>query len=235
MGNLLKKLKTKAILLAAGFGAAAAIGATFAWQPWDLNMTNVLTAHTTEVYIHDKETFNPETGDKQVWFENKGTSSVFLRISFTEFWKDEGGEGQENEETSVYLPPTVLSNTIDGQEIAIIYRGEASDGEERWKSQWTDGAAWFDGGDGWYYYRKILKAGERTEEILTKVLFNEKLLAENPEYQKAYYQLYFKAEVVQCSDGSNTLNSAEVNADATEKLFGKTAAVGEDGISVSWQ
>ena len=66
-------------------------------------------------------------------------------------------------------------------------------------------------------------------------MFNEKLLAENPEYQKAYYQLYFKAEVVQCSDGSNTLNSAEVNADATEKLFGKTAAVGEDGISVSWQ
>lgn len=235
MSDWLRKCGTKAILLIAAFMAAAAIGATFAWQTWNLDMTNVLTAHNTEVHI--EESFDPETGDKHVWFKNTGTSSVFLRISFTEFWKaeDKRGKDQENNTDLPYFPPTVLSNTIGGQEIAIKYRGDSPDAEERWRAQWTDGETWWDGGDGWFYYKRVLRAGESTKEILTKVLFNETLLEENTLYKTAHYQLYFKAEAVQCSDGSNTLNSDEVNEDATKKLFGKIAKVGDDGITVTWK
>ena len=49
------------------------------------------------------------------------------------------------------------------------------------------------------------------------------------EYQGANYHLYFKAEVVQCSDESNTLNSAEVNRAAINEVFGKS--LGEKALT----
>ena len=80
MNSLLKKLKMKAILPAAAFLAAAAIGTTFAWQTWDLSVTNELRSHETKVEVEEPE-FHPEDGVKKVRFKNTGNSSIFLRIS----------------------------------------------------------------------------------------------------------------------------------------------------------
>ena len=104
---LIKKIKMKAILPAAAFLAAAAIGTTFAWQTWDLSVTNELKSHTTEVEVEEPE-FDPSTGTKQVQFTNTGNSSVFLRVSYTEYWEKE-------ENNTSYL----ISNTAaDGTEMA---------------------------------------------------------------------------------------------------------------------
>lgn len=202
MDSWMKKIKVKAILPAAAIVAAAAIGTTFAWQTWDLDVTNQLKSHATEVLVD--EDFNEDNPfeHKNVKFTNKGTSSVFLRVSYTDYWQ----KGDE-----------ILSNQINGQDVA----------EKRWNTEdWTYI-------DGWYYYNKILKKGGSTEDILTKVDPPEPF----PEaYIKAQYHLYFKAEVVQCSDGSNTLNSAEVNADATMKMFGRSpVSVNDETGDVSWQ
>ncbi|MCI9104559.1 MAG: hypothetical protein HFG56_00740 [Lachnospiraceae bacterium] len=198
---LIKKIKMKAILPAAAFLAAAAIGTTFAWQTWDLSVTNELKSHTTEVEVEEPE-FDPSTGTKQVQFTNTGNSSVFLRVSYTEYWEKE-------ENNTSYL----ISNT-------------AADGTEMATKHWTDDWAseWTNGNDGWYYYNKVLEPGTSTNLILEEVTF-ENVTTE--EYLNAHYRLYFKAEVVQCSDGSNTLNSEEVNKDATNSLFGKIAQVVE--------
>lgn len=214
MKNLTRKIKLKAILLAAVFAAAAAIGTTFAWQTWELSVTNELRAHNTSVTI--EENFpHDELGTKEVCFRNTGNSSVFLRVSYTEYW-----EKEENGET--YL----LSNLTDGKEIAQIKWSNVS-----WNG---NNSQWYVGEDGWYYYTKILKAGDRTEDIVTQVTFDNI----PDEYKEAEYCLYFKAEVVQCSDGSNTLNSPEVNKDATSKLFGMEATVTRDNDnteSVTWR
>lgn len=210
MKNLLIKLKMKAILPAAAILAAAAIGTTFAWQTWDLSVTNELRSHTTEVNIEEPD-FRPGDGVKQVQFRNTGNSSVFLRVSFTEYWeKVENG-------SSKYL----LSNKVNGKEMAT----------KHWTKYW-ESDLWINGGDGWYYYTKVLKPGKPTELILDGVTF-ENVTNDNQEYLNANYRLYFKAEVVQCSDGSNTLNCEEVNKAATKELFGKEATV--DNGNVSWK
>lgn len=199
----LKKIKAKAILPAAAFMAAAAIGTTFAWQTWDLDVTNQLKAHDTDVEI--AEEFAPYEY-KKVQFKNTGSSSVFLRVSYTEHWE---------------LPDkTVLSNVVDGSDVAI----------KNWTEEWN--SEWQDGGDGWYYYKKVLPGGAATAIILDGVDFSYPT-SDGRYFSAAKYYLYFKAEVVQCSDGSNTLNSAEVNADSTKKMFGKTASVDTAG-NVTW-
>ena len=199
MNNWLKKLKVKAILPAAAILAAAAIGTTFAWQNWDLGVTNQLKAHDTDVTI--EEEFDAYDY-KKVKFTNTGSSSVFLRVSYTEYW--EMVKGSES-----YL----LSNQVGATDVAI----------KIWTEKWPEYSSnpaipdWTEGEDGWFYYNWILKADTSTGLILTDV----DLIQPLPEaYQNADYHLYFKTEAVQCSDGSNTLNSPEVNAAATKKVFG---------------
>lgn len=234
MNRWLKKLKKKAILPAAAFlVAAAAIGTTFAWQKWDLSITNNLKAHDVIVTIDEEFSGGP---DKVVKFHNDGDASVFLRVSYSEYWikgekvpdstdinsQPNWGDGKSDANSTYILP-----NISAGREIAV----------KEWKSIWPDStkpsaetSLWVKK-DNWYYYKRVLKAGESTDPILTKVNF----LDDRPEeYKTANYRLYFKAEVVQCSDGSNTLNSDEVNTNATLSVFGKEARVGEDGSSVSW-
>ena len=109
---------------------------------------------------------------------------------------------------------------------SYLISNTAADGTEMATKHWTDDWAseWTNGNDGWYYYNKVLEPGTSTNLILEEVTF-ENVTTE--EYLNAHYRLYFKAEVVQCSDGSNTLNSEEVNKDATNSLFGKIAQVVE--------
>lgn len=99
--------------------------------------------------------------------------------------------------------------------------------QKNWTSSWTDD--WMDGGDGWYYYKKVLPAGANVR-ILTGVTFPPTI----PE--DAEYTLDFMVESVQVSD------QAEVNTDSTNKLFGKTGTVSNATIkngavtagAVSW-
>lgn len=233
MNNWLKKLKKKAILPAAAFlVAAAAIGTTFAWQQWDLSITNNLVSHT--VVVEENEKFEPDKGTKEVIFKNTGDASVFLRVSYSEYWikgekelpdnKNEGPHWIDGENTT-----NILSNIVNGSEVAV----------KTWGDKWPQASSpsstdiWFKAPDGWYYYKKVLLPDETTkeEEILKRVGF----ISPRPQgYDVANYRLFFKAEVVQCSDGVNTLNSEAVNAKATKELFGLSAKVDQNGVVV-WE
>lgn len=219
MSKWLRQIRVKAILPAAALIAAAAIGTTFAWQSWELDVTNKLKAHDTEVNIEEEFVSSDPWDHKRVRFENTGSSSVFLRVCYTEHWETED--------------KTILSNQFGAA-------GSETDAAEKHFSQdWSQN--WQTFGDGWYYYKKILSAGTKTADILDQVTFA--VPATDPAYETyrtADYYLYFKAEVVQCSDGSNTLNSDTVNEEATSKLFGRAAAVQKDPqtgeiTGVSWR
>ncbi len=230
MNKWLNKLKKKAILPAAAFlVAAAAIGTTFAWQKWELSITNNLKAHDVVVTIEEEFDGGP---DKVVRFQNNGDASVFLRVCYSEYWisgepdtddihsKPNWSDGKDE-----VKPTYILPNISKVGEVA----------NKVWEDVWPDSVPCEENDlwvkkEGWYYYKRILKAGELTAPILSEVKFLEN---RPEEYKTAHYRLYFKAEVVQCSDGNNTLNSDEVNTNATLSVFGKEAQVDEDG-SVSW-
>lgn len=183
------------------------VGTSFAWAKQEVTVENKLKAHTTEISI--EEVFEPEIGKKEVEFKNNGSSSVFLRMTWTEYWETADGK--------------ILSNQVNGKEVATKEWTEAY--TQQWKKADPD--------DGWYYYRKILPAGNSTNMILERVDFPKSYGESLAEYENAEYHLYFQVEAVQASDSAGTLNSAQVNADATWTTWGMTATVGDDG-TVTW-
>ena len=192
MNKWLNKLKVKAILPAAALMAAAAIGTTFAWQQWDLSVENQMKAHDTAVSVNETFEENNKELKQNVYFKNEGSSSVFLRVAFSEYWEKDG---------------KILSNTVNGESVA----------KKEWAPDWTNSEDWTHCRDGWSYYKISLKPDESTDPILISAEANSDDLPE--EYVGANYHLYFKAEVVQCSDGINTLNSDAVNVAAINEVF----------------
>lgn len=216
MSRWLKKLKVKTILLAAALWVTAAVGGTFAWQEWELSVTNELKAHDTQVEVEeDFQSYD----HKKVGFKNTGTSSVFLRVCYSESWK-----ADEN------LLPNTVTKTVDSEkkQVPVAIKKWTEFWPEQEDNKSTENDEWVRIGD-WYYYKKVLKAGTSTNLILNKVSLLDPL---PEEYKNANYDLYFYVEAVQCSDGSNTLNSSEVNREATRKIFGPWAEV--DGDTVIW-
>lgn len=183
------------------------VGTSFAWTKQEVSVENKLKAHTTEISI--KEDFEPETGKKEVVFKNNGSSSVFLRMTWTEYWETADGK--------------ILSNQIGGEEVATKKWTDA------YRLQWKEANPT----DGWFYYTQILPAGGSTDKILTKVEFPKNYEGNLSDYEDAEYHLYFQVEAVQASDSAGTLNSAQVNADATWTTWHMTATVGDDG-TVTW-
>lgn len=208
----------KAVLFFAGCAALLLTGSSFAYWSGELEHTNQLQADEMQAKIIEEfvQGSNPKGFvKKEVSFKNNSTSAAFLRVCYAENWTKESG-------TDCFL----LNNQMNGADVAV----------KEWKNGFgtSDSYLWKDGGDGWFYYKKVLKPGEETEKILESVAFPEYSGAYE-EYADADYQLYFRMELLQVSDSAFTLNSAQVNEKASEQIFGKTAVIQSDGIAVWWQ
>lgn len=166
------------------------IGAVSAWNMHEVQQANYLQSHNVSIRIDEDFPDNTVTaGDtkiKKVAFSNPSSVPVFLRIAYVETW----------ENGSLWLED-------DGNHVI-----------KNWTSAWS--SDWWDGGDGWYYYTKVLPAGGSTEDILSSVTFPVGLTSE---YLSGQYSLAFMAEAVQLSD------EADVNTSATEMVFKKTGTV----------
>lgn len=145
---------------------------------------------------------------KEVVFKNTGTADVFLRIAYAETW--------------VYT-----ESLSDGKKEQIILPNRSETGNDdsivskEWDNDWNDN--WYDGGDGWYYYKKVLQAEKSTEEILRSVTFDDADSYPDSRYAEAEYQLHFQVEAVQASD------ELQVSKDAVKELFDKSISVDEKG------
>lgn len=207
--------KTRSFIVIAGLAAALMACAVYAYWNASLGHVNELEADSVKAGI--TETFDqgstPEgTVTKKVSFSNSGSAAAFLRISYAESWTSGSGDDKH-----------LLSNTADGSDVA----------GKNWTAFFRDGDSWEKGSDGWYYYKKMLKPGESTENILDSVTFPE-YTGKYQEYGSADYELYFRMELLQASDSQSTLNSDEVNGEASKTVFGRTAAVDDEG-NVSWK
>ena len=193
------------------------LGATYAYQRHENELDNLLKAHNISgtiiengVPTGEQEDFAINPGgapvSKEVKFENTSDSgaAVFVRVAYAQTWMDEDGALLAYDST--YATPN-------------------------WSSAWT--SQWIDGGDGWYYYNEVLKAGDITLAVLESVNFASSLPGG---YATGQYQLTFMMEVVQCSD------EEEVNEAASLATFGKKATVSDmttengavTGGTVSW-
>lgn len=207
--------KRQLIWFMAGCFVMLLIGSSFAFWSGKIEHTNELKADQVNAKINEifEQGSNP-TGnvEKRVSFKNNSTNASFLRVSYAETWKKENGD-----------EVNVLNNQLNGADVAT----------KNWKNGFAQNSErWQDGGDGWFYYKKILKPGETTEEVLDSITFPDYSGAYE-EYKGADYQLYFRMEILQASDSQTTLNSEDVNQKASTTIFGKVAVV--NGETVSWK
>lgn len=206
--------KRKIPLFLCGCMALLLIGSSFAFWSGKIDHTNDLKAHQTDAKIEEifKQGSRPSgTVKKEVAFKNNSTNAAFLRVAYAETWKKKSGDDW-----------ILLNNQVNETDVAA----------KHWKNGFgANSDLWQDGGDGWFYYKKVLEPGETTANILESITFSEYSGAYS-EYENAEYQLYFRMELLQVSDSASTLNREEVNRKASSTVFGKEAVV--SGKNVSW-
>ena len=181
------------------------LGGTYAYSVHQTEADNLLTAHSVSGEViengtsvgDDKDfTLTPGTDvPKEVAFKNTGNAPVFVRVAYAQTWMDTTGA------------------------LLVHNDGYAT---PKWTTEWT--SEWSDGGDGWYYYNKVLSAGTTTADVLSSVEFLDAPPLPD-EYANGQYQLTFVMEVVQCSDDE------DVNEDALTQTFGRTASVTNGNVT----
>lgn len=127
-------------------------------------------------------------GRKEVTIKNEGASSpkVLIRVAYSETWTKSDG--------------TIISNTVNGSNVVT--------------KDWTTAfvSDFVDGGDGWYYYKKVLNPASEVK-ILDSITLNDS------SYNKNNYDLSFRFESVQA------------DAAAANTLWGKTVTIDNNGAA----
>ncbi len=143
-----------------------------------------------------EENFAGTWGTKEVKFVNNGSTPVVLRVSYIEIMNN-------------LKKQLILNNRYRG--IDVVKKG--------WTNDWIYN--FVDGGDGWYYFKKVLK-GKDEVQVLNSIKFNSGLFAEDSEdyidYLESEYELTFNYEVTQSSQKS------------IKELWGIDATVNGDDI-----
>ncbi|MCI9502469.1 MAG: hypothetical protein HFG76_10845 [Hungatella sp.] len=202
----LNKRATK-ILIVLSLLMLTAVGMTIAYYNSQKDFHNKFRTGAPGVAI--QEQFDPadlwvpgEEKSKKVWFSNTGELDMYLRFIVEVQWKD--GE-----------KPTKITDIKDllGEDGIITLYWRDSTGEN---ITWTQATA--DGFSGlltpvtvtetvegknvsitYYYYNKILKAGESTEHVLESVKFNTRLSNdehEHTDYSNVQIDVTIKGETV---------------------------------------
>ncbi len=204
------KKKTKYISLASILMIliATTLMGAYAYMQKSSDVTNRFVAGTysgkiDENFPEDQDLKDPVI--KEVAFENTGDYDQILRVKYSELWVKDG---------------EVLSNTYNGVNVV----------EKAWETIWPEAEGdhsddlWIDGGDGWYYYKRILpaKTNNTTAPILTKIQLDSALDSEHKAlYLSADYKLSFELEHVQATEA------------AVAEVFGKTCTINSNG-TVNW-
>ena len=168
---------------------------TFALFYSRLVIPNEFTTATYNVII-DEEDFEDDFGPKKVYIRNEELTNApaVIRVSYDEMWSmDDNG---------VYV---VLSNKINNTDVVT----------KNWTNDWLNNFTYI---NGWYYYNKILSAGESVQ-ILQSISKNQNVITSS--YDDYDYKLSFSFESVQAT------------TDAINSLWNLTPTI--SGSNVSWQ
>lgn len=174
--------KSRMILISLSLLLLAAVGMTVAYYNSQKDFHNKFQTGAPGVAI--QEEFDPadlwlpdEEKSKKVWFTNTGEMDMYLRFKVKIRWKD----GKK---------PEKVTDVKDLKGIITLYWRDSKNGGITW-TQAAAGSPPFSGlltpvtdietVDGedvsttYYYYNKVLKAGESTERVLESVKFSPEL------------------------------------------------------------
>ncbi len=199
------KKHMKEILLLVGIVALLVIVGVSAYFFESMAVVNPFSVGQAKIYL--KETFDPsdkwvpgEEKRKEVIFGNEGTVEVVLRARFDKKLTLKGG----TEVTDPDILAECKLNFADG---------------------FTD--LWQKGTDGWYYYKKVVQAEDKTEITLKSVTisdqFSNYVHGVKTDYTGATLDVDIKCEAIQAS----------VKSDSKE-LQGWAYSPVVSGTNVSW-
>lgn len=216
-----KKLSAKPLILAAA-AALLSFGITWAYYSDIIVLANPFaTSHSGAAMV---EEFNPdssflpgETVIKKVAFQNTGEMDIFLRVEVPpkEAWY---AKGEKEPLGGAYRTDVVIKKWKDG----IWPKGGDTDSTADWSQVFTDAD-----GTKYRYYRRILQAGETTEDILDSITLSPDVSNDRHDidYSDKIYKLTFNAEAVPVEELNGELSvQSQWNMDVTE---------GEGGI-LTW-
>lgn len=154
------------------------IGSTWAYFSKTVKMDNQFQSSEAKVYLNEK--FDPkdrwvpgEEKQKEVRFGNEGQISAVLRVRFT----------------------SVLKRS-DGTEDADAAKNFKLNFSEDFKKDWVQSGEW-------YYYNKVLSAGELTDITLRSVTISDQIGNDEhgiqPDYSNASYDVKIDGELLQAS------------------------------------
>ena len=154
------------------------IGSTWAYFSKTVKMDNQFQSSEAKVYLNEK--FDPkdrwvpgEEKQKEVRFGNEGQISAVLRVRFT----------------------SVLKRS-DGTEDADAAKNFKLNFSEDFKKNWVQSGEW-------YYYNKVLSAGELTDITLRSVTISDQIGNDEhgiqPDYSNASYDVKIDGELLQAS------------------------------------
>ena len=195
-----KKIKKKPLIFLLALLVLGIVGTTFAYYYSEIAIPNQFKAMTYNVTI--EEEFNDTWGTKKVSFVNKEETNtpVVLRINYNESWR--------KEVNGVKLS---LDNNVNGENVVT----------KNWTTAFTND--FIDGGDGWYYYKKILNAKESVQ-VLDSIALKEDLISTSlyyNEYKSYTYELDFNFEAIQA------------RSNAISEIWEKNVTI--SGDNVTWE
>ena len=111
-----RKNKNSLLLVLSAFAVAAVmIGSAFSWNDFGQSRTNRFRGTVeADVTLHDE--YNEETGDKDVFVENSGQSSLYVRVRLDEYMEIDGKSFVNTanvRQKSTWTPHTYDSATIE--------------------------------------------------------------------------------------------------------------------------
>ena len=195
----MKKLWTAVLSVTAAL--LLLVGGTYSWFYSDDSKENSFSVAHTDVRLN--EVFEGDYGQKEVVASNVGDMPALVRLAaipvITKVDEETGNEVQ-------------LPITVDGQSIIRFVRPGSF------------ATYWMDGDDGWYYYKRVLKAGEETSgdaRFLLRVDLVPGFDYEaHPEYIGATLDVDVKISSVAVSKTGDYLSVWGVNSDVRDMLAG---------------
>lgn len=211
-----KKLSAKPLILAAA-AALLSFGITWAYYSDIIVLANPFaTSHSGAAMV---EEFNPdssflpgETVIKKVAFQNTGEMDIFLRVEVPpeEAWY---AKGEKEPLGGAYTTDAVIKNWT-----AVWPKGGDAAFTDDWSQVFTDAD-----GTKYRYYRRILPAGETTEDILDSIKLSTKVSNDRHDidYSDKIYKLTFNAEAVPVEELNGELSvQSQWNMDVTKDKDG---------------
>ena len=104
---------------------------------------------------HEKDAYPGYSEPRKAIAKNNGSLPMYVRMSYKTYWCEKNSSGKWVRSSDKSLNSSYIEVEV------------------------TNDSSWFDGGDGWYYYKKQIAPGAKSSSLLKKVTLSTEIGEEN--------------------------------------------------------